>query len=93
MPWPDFEDLPFEERPDLTPYLVHLTKNTKASDKFSALDNLINILKTGEIWGCSTSKGFIKGPTEAEVHILRHLHHQEDGVQKRLPAGALSVRR
>ncbi|HVT88522.1 MAG TPA: hypothetical protein VHD56_06690 [Tepidisphaeraceae bacterium] len=62
---PEFEDLPFEERPDLTPYLVHLTKNTKATDKFSALDNLINILQTGKIWGSSSSKGFIKGPHKA----------------------------
>lgn len=65
MPMPDFEDLPFEERPDLTPYLVHLTKNTKASDRFSALDNLIYILQTGKIWGSSSSKGFIKGPHKA----------------------------
>lgn len=61
----DFEKLPFEERPDLTPYLVHLTKNTAADDKFSALDNLTNILRSGEIWGSSTSRGFIKGPKKA----------------------------
>jgi hypothetical protein len=32
MRFPEFEDLPFYERPDLTPYLVHLTKNTKQED-------------------------------------------------------------
>lgn len=29
MMHPEFEDLPFFERPDLTPFLIHLTKNTK----------------------------------------------------------------
>lgn len=55
-----YDDLPFCERPDLTPYLIHLTKNTKADDEYSAYDNLLNILKTGEIWG-SDNSGFIKG--------------------------------
>lgn len=62
---PEFEDLPFNERPDLSPYLVHLTKNTKKEDEYSAFDNLINILQTGEIWGSTTEKGFIKGPYPA----------------------------
>jgi len=61
---PQFDDLPFNARPDLSPYLIHLTKNTEAVDGNSALDNLINILKTGVIRG-STSKGFIKGPNPA----------------------------
>lgn len=25
----DYSELPFRDRPDLTPYLIHLTKNTK----------------------------------------------------------------
>lgn len=54
-----YSDLPFRDRPDLTPYLIHLTKNTK-EDKYSAYDNLISILKSGEIWG-SDNSGFIKG--------------------------------
>ncbi len=58
-------NLPFFERPDLSPFLVHLTKNTKSDDEFSAYDNLVNILKTGEIWGSNTEKGFVKGPNEA----------------------------
>lgn len=61
---PSFEELPFYDRPDLTPYLVHLTKNTKRHDDFSALDNLISILQTGEIWGSGRS-GYIKGPNKA----------------------------
>ena len=65
MPLPEFEDLPFEERPDLTPYLIHLTKNTKTEDGYSALDNLINILQNAEIWPSTRSKGFIKGPNGA----------------------------
>lgn len=64
MSLPDFEDLPFNERPDLTPYLIHLTKNTKADDDYSAFDNLVSILKNGKIWG-STGAGFIKGPNKA----------------------------
>src|SRR6266436_7214088 len=58
----DFEDLPFYERPDLTPYVIHLTKNTRADDGYSGFDNLVSILKGGEIWASDKSKGFIKGP-------------------------------
>ena len=58
-------DLPFYERPDLTPYLIHLTKNTAADDGFSAMDNLVSILKTGRINGSSKEKGYIKGPFPA----------------------------
>ncbi|MDT8873383.1 hypothetical protein RAA17_25365 [Komagataeibacter rhaeticus] len=42
-----------------------MTKNTEADDKYSAFDNLVNILETGEIWGSSKTKGFIKGPNKA----------------------------
>ena len=62
---PEFEDLPFFERPDLTPFLIHLTKNTKADDEYSAFDNLVSILQHGEIWGSDTKKGFVKGPHSA----------------------------
>lgn len=58
-------DLPFYERPDLTPYLIHLTKNTKPEDDFSAFDNLLSILRKGRIWGSSKQKGYIKGPYPA----------------------------
>ena len=58
-------DLPFFERPDLSPYLVHLTKNTNKEDEYSAFDNLVNILNLGEVWGSNTKKGFIKGPSKA----------------------------
>ena len=61
----EFEDLPFDVRPDLSPFLVHLTKNTKKEDEFSAFDNLVNMLKLGRIWGSDTKKGFIKGPNKA----------------------------
>ncbi|UVM20039.1 hypothetical protein [Pseudomonas wadenswilerensis] len=57
--------LPFIERPDLSPFLIHLTKNTKADDGCSAFDNLVRILKTGKIWGSTKEKGFIKGPNKA----------------------------
>ncbi len=59
---PEFDELPFNKRPDLTPYLIHLTKNTEADDEYSAFDNLVSILKNGEIWASNKSKGFIKGP-------------------------------
>lgn len=65
MSLPAFDELPFNARPDLTPYLLHFTKNTKPEDEFSAYDNLVNILKTGEICGSSSRKGFIKGPNKA----------------------------
>jgi hypothetical protein len=65
MALPAFDDLPFNARPDLTPYLLHLTKNTQKADGFSAYENLVNILKHGEIWGSTTKKGFIKGKREA----------------------------
>ena len=61
---PKFKDLPFDERPDLTPYLIHLTKNTEQKDNYTAFDNLVNILEDGKIWG-SNATGFIKGPNEA----------------------------
>jgi len=57
--------LPYVERPDLSPFLIHLTKNTKANDEYSAFDNLVNILKTGEIWASDRRKGFIKGTNGA----------------------------
>lgn len=65
MSRPGFDDLPFHVRPDLSPYIIHLTKNTKKEDDYSAFDNLLNILKVGEIWGSSKTKGFIKGPNTA----------------------------
>lgn len=55
-----YNELPFRDRPDLTPYLIHLTKNTEKDDEYSAYDNLISILKTGKIWG-SNNRGFVKG--------------------------------
>lgn len=62
---PEFKDLPFNKRPDLSPYIIHLTKNTSKKDKFSAYDNLISILGEGCIWASSTEHGFIKGPNTA----------------------------
>jgi hypothetical protein len=61
MALPEFDDLPFNARPDLTPYLLHLTKNSKMKDKYSGYDNLVSILKSGEIWGSKPTQGFIKG--------------------------------
>ncbi len=37
---------PEEERPDLTPFLIHLTRST---DEHAALENLVRILKKGRI--------------------------------------------
>ncbi len=61
----EFDDLPFDIRPDLSPFLVHLTKNTKEEDGYTAFDNLVSILQSGEIWGSDQKKGFIKGPNKA----------------------------
>src|SRR6266571_9473175 len=57
----DFYELPFNDRADLTPYLVHLTR---AEGERNALENLKSILRTGKILGSST-KGFIKGKRRA----------------------------
>ena len=48
---PLFSELPFNARPDLTPYLIHLTKNTKQEDEFSAPKNLESIFMSAENWG------------------------------------------
>lgn len=65
MSLPQFDELPFNSRPDLTPYLLHLTKNSNAADRFSAFENLVSILQYGEIWGSGSKKGFIKGKRRA----------------------------
>jgi hypothetical protein len=65
MALPQFDGLPFNARPDLTPYLIHLTKNTMPDDGYSAYRNLVSILGTGQIFASDTSKGFIKGPNPA----------------------------
>lgn len=57
--------MPFTSRPDLTPYLLHLTKNTNSEDEYSAYDNLMSILRNGKIWGSDTRKGFVKGKRKA----------------------------
>jgi hypothetical protein len=54
----DSNDLPFFERPDLSPFLVHLTRRT--ADGNSAMENLIRILKDGYLKG-SDASGYIKG--------------------------------
>lgn len=83
MARPDFEDLPFFERPDLTPYLIHLTKNTEASDQYAAFDNLVSILQTGKIWG-SDKTGFVKGPhcaacfMDIPFHSLKYVLNEEN---------------
>jgi hypothetical protein len=60
----DFKDLPFSTRPDLSPYLLHLTKNTVRKDEYTAYENLVSILMTGQINGSSNS-GFIQGTRKA----------------------------
>src|SRR5258708_8572757 len=65
MSLPQFDELPFNSRPDLSPYIIYLTKNTKDQDDYSAYKNLVSILRTGRIFGSSPSKGFIKGGSKA----------------------------
>ena len=69
MPSLDSNALPFFQRPDLSPFLVHLTKNTVAEDEFDAFANLVSILKTGEVFGSTTKKGFIKGKSSASCFM------------------------
>lgn len=63
---PTFDELPFKERPDLSPYLIHLTKNSKSDDGYTAFENLCSILETGEIRG---SDGFVRGPHKASCFM------------------------
>lgn len=70
----EYEDLPFDVRPDLSPYITHLTKNTRAEDDYSAFENLISILQGGEIWGSDSRKGFIKGRNDAVCFMDIPLH-------------------
>jgi len=65
----DSNTLPFSLRPDLSPFLVHLTKNTVADDDYDAFNNLVSILKTGEVFGSTTKKGFIKGKARASCFM------------------------
>jgi hypothetical protein len=62
--YPTFDELPFNSRPDLSPYLIHLTKNTAAKDEYSAYENLLSILLRGEIFG-SGNEAFVKGANKA----------------------------
>ncbi|HQT90017.1 MAG TPA: hypothetical protein PK677_16000 [Acidiphilium sp.] len=64
MSYPTFDDLPFNKRPDLSPYLIHLTKNTKPKDDYNAYENLVSILQTGRIWA-SGKAGYIRGGKKA----------------------------
>lgn len=60
-----FEDktrLTFIERPDLSPFLIHLTKR---SPEKSAFENLIEILKSGKIKGSTTASGYVQGTVPA----------------------------
>jgi hypothetical protein len=75
MARPQFDDLPFNSRPDLTPYLVHLTKNTKTDDEYSAYENLVSILQTGKVWGSEPQAGMIKGRSRAACFMDVPLHH------------------
>ena len=77
-------DFPFYDRPDLTPFLVHLTKSSEDENGRSAYENLVNILQTGKIVGSSTKKGFIKGPNRAACFMdipfvaLKHVLNEEN---------------
>ncbi len=51
---------PYWTRPDLTPFLIHLTKSK--DDGTSAFDNLVNILQEGRIRG---TKEMVQGPRRA----------------------------
>jgi hypothetical protein len=81
---PEYEDLPFTIRPDLSPYLVHLTRrNTKKTDGYSAFENLVSILQCGRIWG-STAEGYIIGGNKATcfmdvpLHCLKYVFNKDN---------------
>ncbi|MBI3013739.1 MAG: hypothetical protein HYY65_01440 [Candidatus Tectomicrobia bacterium] len=58
----DYRRLPFWTRPDLTPYLIHLTRARRGRSGF---ENLVNILRGGVVRGSTTQTGFIKGSIPA----------------------------
>ena len=62
---PKFEELPFNIRPDLSKYLIHLTKKSFEDDNITAFKNLVSILKKGKIRGSDSKNGFIKGSNKA----------------------------
>ena len=66
---PTFDELPFKDRPDLSPFLLHFTKNTEGENNYTAFDNLCHILQTGKINGSDSSKGFVKGPNKASCFM------------------------
>jgi len=76
----DYLDLPFWDRPDLSPYLIHLTKR---KNELSAFENLVSILKDGIIKSSGNS-GFIQGTSRASCFMgipfsaLKHLLTKEN---------------
>lgn len=77
----DSYELPFFERPDLTPFLVHLTKKSSEADGF---DNLVRILQTGVILGSGHWPGRVAGPHTASCFMdvplpsLKYVLHQRN---------------
>lgn len=57
---PHFVEYPYYVRPDLTPYLIHLTKGDPESG-ITARDRLLQILRDGIIRGSDPDTGHIKG--------------------------------
>lgn len=57
---PDFVELPYYKRSDLSPYLIHLTKRNKTTGA-TAKENLLSILREGTIHPSTSDWGFIKG--------------------------------
>lgn len=61
---PKFIEYPYYVRPDLSPYLIHLTKSDPESG-LSARDRLLKILREGVIRASDPRSGHIKGDTPA----------------------------
>lgn len=91
---PKFEELPFNKRPDLSPYLIHLTKRSAKRDAFK---NLLNILKAGKIRG-STSSGYIKGGHKATCFLdvpftaLKYLLNKNNTNTRYEPFGIFTIK-
>lgn len=90
----DSYELPFFERPDLTPFLVHLTKN---HGNATAFDNLVSILRDGKILG-SGRTGRIAGPHPAccfmdvPLSSLKYVLHKRN-LRRYGPYGVLISKR
>ncbi|MFM0176499.1 hypothetical protein PQR33_45225 [Paraburkholderia sediminicola] len=91
----DTHELPFLERPDLTPFRVHLTKKSNGATGF---EHLVSILQEGAIHGSKNYPERIAGPNPASCFMdvplpsLKYVLHERNSRRYR-PYGVLVSKR